>query len=174
MADLFQTRSLVLFVLLCCTLTSCISFPKKTELALEPVISSKPQITADCRDNGDVHSRLLQQYREWRNTPYRMGGMSKRGVDCSGFVYLTYREKFGYTLPRTTELQIEKGREVSRSNLRPGDLLFFKTGWLSRHVGIYLGEQRFIHASSSRGVITSGLAEDYWNNHYWTARRICR
>lgn len=103
-----------------------------------------------------------------------MGGLSKRGVDCSGFVYLTYRTQFGRTLPRTTELQVERGTEVKRSNLRPGDLLFFKTGLFSRHVGIYVGGQRFVHASSSRGVISSGLAEDYWNDHYWTARRICR
>ncbi len=174
MADTIRFRSFLPTLLLCCILSSCVSLPSKTHVSPEAVPPSESLFTVDCSDTADVRSKLLQQYREWRNTPYRMGGLSKRGVDCSGFVYLTYRAKLGRTLPRTTTEQATTGVEVSRSNLRPGDLLFFKTGVFSRHVGIYLGYQQFLHASSSRGVTSSGLAEEYWDGHYWTARRICR
>jgi len=122
--------------------------------------------------NDSVRSSLYHQYGEWKGTKYRIGGMSKQGVDCSGFVYLTYRSKFGITLPRTTRHQSTQGVAVSRQALRPGDLIFFKTGWNKRHVGIYVEDRKFLHASSSKGVILSSLDNQYWTNTYWTARRI--
>ena len=119
-----------------------------------------------------VRSALYSQYGEWRGTKYRLGGMSKQGVDCSGFVYLTYRSRFGITLPRTTRHQSNQGMAVSRKALRPGDLVFFKTGPNKRHVGIYVEDRKFLHASSSKGVMLSSLDNKYWTNAYWTARRI--
>jgi probable lipoprotein NlpC len=100
-----------------------------------------------------------------------MGGTSRRGVDCSGFVQQVYRVVFHQAIPRTTALQVRSGRPVGRSRLVTGDLVFFKPPDKVRHVGIYLGDGQFAHASTSRGVIISSLSEPYWRHCYWTARR---
>lgn len=115
---------------------------------------------------------LQQHYQEWRDTPYEYGGLSKRGIDCSGFVYITYRDQLGISLPRTGIEQSKMGRAVSQSSLKTGDLVFFKTGTKQHHAGIYIGQQQFIHASSSKGVTLSRLDNSYWKKHYWMSRRL--
>ncbi len=115
--------------------------------------------------------KLYAQYNSWRGVKYRVGGMSKQGVDCSGFVQLTYKQQFNKKLPRTTELLSTAGKPIKIKNLRPGDLVFFKTGWSQRHVGIYVGKGEFMHASSSRGVRISNLTNPYWTDAYWMSRR---
>lgn len=121
---------------------------------------------------GDVARALYAQLAEWRAVEYRYGGTSKRGVDCSGFVYVTYLSRFGVHLPRTTQRQARAGPRVSMSRLRPGDLVFFHTGWGKRHVGIYVESGRFIHASTSAGVTMSRLGSGYWKSHFWKAVRV--
>ena len=110
----------------------------------------------------------------WHGTPYRYGGMSRRGVDCSGFVALTFSQRFALQLPRETRAQAEYGTRIDREDLLPGDLLFFKTGRGDNglHVGIYDSDNQFIHASTSRGVIRSSLDNEYWRDTFWQARRI--
>lgn len=116
---------------------------------------------------------LSKHFREWESVRYKFGGLSKQGVDCSGFVYLTFLHQFGVKLPRNTALQSKIGETVAQNELKTGDLVFFKTGFSSRrHVGIYLGQRKFIHASSSRGVTTSSLDSKYWSTAYWTAKRL--
>jgi hypothetical protein len=115
---------------------------------------------------------LLDHFKEWESVRYRYGGMSKHGVDCSGFVYMAFLNQFGIKLPRNSNLQVKLGTSVAQDELRPGDLIFFKTGRSTRHVGIYLDHHRFIHASTSQGVTTSSLESKYWANAYWTARRL--
>ncbi|WP_394390442.1 NlpC/P60 family protein [Shewanella woodyi] len=120
--------------------------------------------------------QLLAFYKGWKGVPYRLGGMSKRGVDCSGFVYLAYQQLLTTQVisvfPRTTADQVELGRQVSKSQLKTGDLVFFKTGWSTRHVGIYLSDNRFLHASTSQGVMISRLDNSYWKQKYWQSRRL--
>jgi cell wall-associated NlpC family hydrolase len=115
--------------------------------------------------------KLYTHYNEWRGVKYQIGGMSKKGVDCSGFVHIAYKEKMHRNIPRSTELMSTSGKEISSKNLRPGDLVFFKTGWKVRHVGIYVGKGEFIHASTSRGVTKSKLNNPYWSDTYWMSRR---
>lgn len=115
--------------------------------------------------------KLYTQYNEWRGVKYRIGGQSKQGIDCSSFVQITYKQKFNKSIPRTTELMSKKGKAITMKNLRPGDLVFFKTGWNVRHVGIYAGKGEFIHASTSRGVTKSKLNNVYWADAYWMSRR---
>ncbi len=98
--------------------------------------------------------------------------MSKKGVDCSGFTYLTFHSKLGYTIPRSTDRQVLIGTKVPRGSLHVGDLIFFHTSAFYNHVGIYLGDATFLHASTSRGVMISSMKLEYWANRYWTARRI--
>ena len=119
-----------------------------------------------------VKEELYLQFRQWQGTPYRSGGLDRNGVDCSGFVYLTFRTRFGILLSRSTEELLETGHDVTRERLQPGDLLFFSTGFFDRHVGIYLGNRNFLHASKNRGVMLSSLDDDYWHSHFQKARRI--
>ncbi|WP_237066081.1 NlpC/P60 family protein [Microbulbifer guangxiensis] len=123
-------------------------------------------------DGQQLKQKLYSQHREWKGIPYRLGGLSKRGIDCSGLVYTTYRDQLGIELPRTTEYQAQVGTAIRRTDLRPGDLVFFKTGHKVRHVGIYLEGGKFFHASTSRGVTISRLDGYYWRDRYWQARRV--
>lgn len=125
-------------------------------------------------DSITVIAQLNDQLSHWRGTPYRYGGLSRGGVDCSGFVYLTFREKFDLQLPRSTVDQTDVGTRIDKSELLPGDLVFFKTGSGENglHVGIYDTDNTFIHASTSQGVIRSSLDNVYWRKVFWQARRI--
>ncbi|WP_422386004.1 C40 family peptidase [Izhakiella australiensis] len=125
-------------------------------------------------DSITVIAQLNEQLTQWRGTPYRYGGMSRGGVDCSGFVYLTMRDRFALKLPRTTEAQTDIGTRIDKDDLLPGDLVFFKTGAGENglHVGIYDTDNQFIHASTSQGVIRSSLNNVYWKKNFWQARRL--
>lgn len=119
-----------------------------------------------------IKSDLLRQHKRWLGTPYKLGGMSRKGIDCSGFVAISYQSLFKVSLPRETKSQAKLGQFIPRQALQSGDLVFFKTGRSLRHVGIYLGRQAFLHASTSRGVVISRLDNPYWNSHYWKAKRF--
>lgn len=125
-------------------------------------------------DSITVIAQLNDQLSQWHGTPYRYGGMNRNGIDCSGFVYLTFRDRFALQLPRTTKAQTDIGTRIDKEELLPGDLVFFKTGGGENglHVGIYDTDNQFIHASTSRGVIRSSLNNVYWRKVFWQARRI--
>lgn len=112
---------------------------------------------------------------EWIGTPYRPGGDSKRGTDCSGLVSQLYKKVYRTRLSRSTDGQLKESNQISRRNLREGDLVFF-TSRASRkkvaHVGIYLKDGKFIHASTSRGVIVSSLKEKYYTQYWLCGGRI--
>ena len=114
---------------------------------------------------------LYEQYNSWRGVRHKDGGLSRDGVDCSGFVYLTYKDKFGQTVPRTTQLLAQNGKQINPRTMQAGDLVFFKTGLKQRHVGIYIKDGKFVHASTSRGVMVSELQNPYWTDAFWMARR---
>jgi cell wall-associated NlpC family hydrolase len=105
-------------------------------------------------------------------TAYKFGGTSTAGFDCSGFTKYVFN-KMGLSLPRTSQAQYKVGTSVSRSSLRPGDLLFFNTfGKGVSHVGIYVGNGKFAQSSSSRGVNITSLSNSYWANRYIGAKRV--
>lgn len=105
-------------------------------------------------------------------TEYRGGGVSTSGFDCSGFTMYIY-DKLGIDLPHQSGSQFSMGTAVSRSDLREGDLVFFNTtGKGVSHVGIFVGNGKFAHASSSNGVIINSLSESYYVNRYVGAKRI--
>ncbi|MEG3113111.1 MULTISPECIES: NlpC/P60 family protein [Pantoea] len=133
-----------------------------------------PPVNGRLSDSITVIAQLDDQLGHWHGTPYRYGGMSRRGIDCSGFVYLTFRDKFALQLPRTTRAQSDMGTRIDKDDLLPGDLVFFKTGGGENglHVGIYDTDNAFIHASTSQGVIRSSLDNVYWRKVFWQARRI--
>ena len=119
-----------------------------------------------------VKENLYTQYGEWRSVKYKIGGLSKKGVDCSGFVYLTFDSRFAIKLPRSTDEQVSVGAEIPQQKLVPGDLVFFKTGKSQRHVGIYIEERKFLHASTEKGVMISSLDDQYWSRTYWKSVRV--
>ncbi|WP_439212410.1 bifunctional murein DD-endopeptidase/murein LD-carboxypeptidase [Duffyella gerundensis] len=122
--------------------------------------------------NVDIKSRIMEQYDDWKGVRYRMGGTTKGGIDCSAFVQRTFRDQFGLDLPRSTWEQKDTGKEITRTKLRPGDLVMFRAGSTGRHVGIYLGNDNFVHASTSSGVMISNLNDSYWKRRYTEARRV--
>lgn len=115
---------------------------------------------------------LYSQYDQWKSVRYKAGGMSRDGVDCSGFVFLTYDVRLGVKLPRSTDEQSTLGRPVATADLMPGDLVFFRTGKAQRHVGIYLEDGKFLHASTEKGVMISRMDDPYWAKTYWKSVRV--
>ena len=120
---------------------------------------------------GRLDASLRDAAPRWLGIPYRWGGTSRRGIDCSAFVQQYVRENLAIELPRTTASQRYEGVSIDRDQLQSGDLVFFRRRGV-RHVGVYLSDGEFIHASSSRGVTISSLSNSYWNQHYWMSRRI--
>lgn len=118
--------------------------------------------------------RLASEIRAFLGTPYHWGGTSVRGVDCSGLVQTVFQRVYGVSLPRTTEELYQSGVQLHETPLRLGDLVFFSNGHRREvsHVGIYLGEGKFVHASTSRGVLVSDLRERYYRRHFAGARRV--
>ncbi|WP_080840886.1 C40 family peptidase [Cohnella massiliensis] len=105
-------------------------------------------------------------------TPYKWGGTTVKGFDCSGFIRYIF-DQFDTQLPRTSKSQAQVGTKVAKDELRPGDLVFFNTdGQGISHAGIYLGSGKFAHASSSKGVTISKLSDSYYEKRYVTARRV--
>lgn len=137
--------------------------PQQVSVKLPPV---------DPADNAFVRQQIYQQYQQWKGTAYAYGGLGKNGLDCSGLVYITYRDKLDQTLPRTTGKLEQLGVAVPRQQLRAGDLVFFTTGIKSRHVGIYIEDGKFLHVSTSKGVMISHLNDYYWKDRFLLARRV--
>jgi hypothetical protein len=155
--------------------------PRPVAVALPPV--SEPDVapdfevvtgpsTAPITAGMAVLGRLREVEDVWEGTPYRFGGANLQGVDCSGFVQRAYAEAFGMALSRSTSTQVLEGREIRRQDLQPGDLVFFQTGRNQRHVGIYLRDGQFLHASTRIGVTVDDLSQGYYDRTYWTARRM--
>ncbi|MCM1448987.1 MAG: C40 family peptidase [Clostridiales bacterium] len=118
---------------------------------------------------------VVDAAQRWLGTSYKYGGETKRGVDCSALVMNVYKESLGIKIPRTTAQQRKYASNVSRKDLQPGDLIFFSSNKNRNgisHVGLFIGNDRFIHASSSRGVVVSKLSEKYFMNHYHSSGRI--
>jgi len=124
------------------------------------------------RAPGQIQKQLETEYQRWQGTRHRMGGSSRSGVDCSGFVKAVYKNIFMMDLPRTTQAQATIGRPVKKPDLQAGDLVFFKPPSYPRHVGIYLSNSEFIHASKTKGVTISRMDPNYWDKYFWTARRL--
>lgn len=140
---------------------------KKQPEAPSPVLKTSPAVATD-----DV----TRECRSFLGTPYRFGGMSEAGVDCSGLVHLVFKKAGEVVLPHSSKKLRTLGRKISLAQARPGDLLFFRTGYMGgvNHVGVYIGNGRFIHASTKLGVIESGMDDDYYRRRFVEARRLIK
>jgi len=118
--------------------------------------------------------RLKTIIGKYLGVPYRWGGASRRGMDCSGFVKVVFAELNHARLPRSSRAMSRLGRAVTVKTGRPGDLVFFRGGALKRinHVGIYVGGTNFAHVSRKKGVTYSSLDSEYYRKHFAGMRRI--
>jgi lipoprotein Spr len=116
---------------------------------------------------------LLEAVDEWYGVRYRVGGNTKSGVDCSGFTVAVFAAAYGLNIPRISREQYRTSKKLSTTELREGDLVFFNTnGRGVSHVGVYLGNNKFIHASVSRGVMVNDLFEPYYLKRFVGGGRI--
>ncbi|MFQ6112835.1 MAG: C40 family peptidase [bacterium] len=119
-------------------------------------------------------ARLIQEIKSYLGVPYRWGGATRAGMDCSGFVSTVYQNALGLELPHSTKMMFQLGESVAKNDLRFGDLVFFRNIEYSgvSHVGIYLGKNYFAHASITKGVTISNLGEKYYLKRFVSAKRI--
>lgn len=146
--------------------------------SVAPRLNYKALARASVRLGVDIsledNHKLYLEAAEWIGVPYRTGGESKRGTDCSGLTSQIYKKVYHTRLSRSTDGQKKESKKVSKRNLREGDLVFFtssRSGRKVAHVGIYLKNNKFIHASTSQGVIVSRLSEPYYIKHWISGGR---
>lgn len=120
---------------------------------------------------------LLAEAESYLGVPYRYGGTTRSGIDCSAFVLSVFEDTMGMDLPRVAAAQAQQGERVSKEDMKKGDLVFFSRGGRISHVGIVhdvdaSGEVYFIHAATSRGVMISPLSDRYWGPKFRFAKRV--
>ena len=152
----------------CIMFMGCASAPRYLQKGLAP-----PQTERFALPNDES---LLGTINYYIGTPYKYGGESKSGMDCSAFVQAVYRDALKVSLPRTVAEQWEMGKSVSKDDLAFGDIVFFKTtsSKTPSHSGIYIGGGRFAQASASLGVTITPMSDKYWKKRYLGARRVIK
>lgn len=155
---------------------------KPSTSASRPAAPKAPSVPKDAAKKSDyandkrIVSELVKHARSWIGTPYRYGACEKnKGTDCSGFTMTLFKDVTGLKLPRNSAAQSEYCFSVPKESLQAGDLVFFTSstrGGNITHVGLYVGGGKMIHASTSRGVIESGLDEKYYASHYHSSGRV--
>ncbi|MCC5915259.1 MAG: C40 family peptidase [Balneolaceae bacterium] len=158
-------------ILLCVPLLFMISCGVVSQTAERPSVT--PDYPSESAPEMErVMAQLYSAHEEWKGTPYVLGGSGMNGIDCSALMQVVFSEYFGEDLPRNTREQMGEGNGVRRQNIRPGDLIFFRTGRGVLHVGVAMEDGDFLHASVSAGVTISNLSENYWAGRYIGTRRV--
>ena len=141
-----------------------------------PKVSTAPVKKQAPASSGKKYSSLKEYTDSWKGTKYVYGGSSRKGTDCSGYMMNIYRDFYGVSLDHKASMIYEDSRftKVSRGDLKEGDLVFFGDFWGISHIGIYLKDDVFSHASTSKGVTESKLSEKYFDSRYKGARRLKR
>jgi lipoprotein Spr len=186
-AGIFRTTALIALSCLMLALGACqsvrpLSDRMESKYSLKKRKTSisrlRPQGPERCDVPVQVSERafraMLDSIEESKGVKYRFGGNSPEGFDCSGFVQYLYSQSFQMLLPRTSTDLAMLGPIIPRDHLQPGDLVFFTAGEEINHVGVYLGNQRFAHASSTVGISINTLFEQYYSAHFAFGTRIVR
>lgn len=171
-----KMKSIVRFLSIILIFTMIVGCRSHHKINNNDVQQAVPQTTIrDSIDRG-LKSDLITEAKSWIGTPYRYGHSEKgRGTDCSGFIMIIVNNVAGIKLPRNSAKQAEFCIEINRDQLQECDLVFFATGKSVEkisHVGMMIDNDKFIHASSSKGVIISKLSSDYYTKHLKKCARI--
>lgn len=118
------------------------------------------------------NTRMFEFIDDWYGTPYKLGGTTKSGVDCSAFTQFLFAAVYGISIARTAREQYNQTNRISRTQLKEGDLIFFNTRGGISHVGVYLQNNKFVHASTSGGVMISDVFDDYWAKKFVGVGRL--
>lgn len=169
-----------ILLLSACGMTKRGAIPWENETAPKPVPSERAPKKSDKNfvekntpaDEKQTQEFLQLAYNDWKGIPYVLGGSGYRGIDCSAFMQVVFEDYFTTMIPRTTKKQMVTGDKVNMSNIKTGDLVFFKTGRKTYHVGVMINGDEFLHASTTNGVKISELSDSYWKDRYLTTRRI--
>ena len=158
-------------------IAACSGAPHLTvdDEAAPQVLDYEALLAAPARPASDIRERLVKTAQTYLGAPLKRGGASPgEGFDCTGYVFYVYQEAAGITLPRKSHDQVQMGAAISPISLQPGDLVYFKVEEIrSLHVGLYLGEGRFIHAPSTNGTVeVDSLGTEHWRLRFLGARRI--
>ena len=179
--------SLILIILLVTGLASCKSHKStvvratgkpttSAAVAKAPSVPKNAATKSEFSNDKKISNELVKQAKTWIGTPYRYGASTKKkGTDCSGLTMTLFKDVANLSLPRNSAEQCQYCFSVPRNALQPGDLVFFTSstrGGKVSHVGLYIGNGKIIHASTSRGVIESGLDEKYYASHYHSSGRV--
>ena len=168
---MIKLLTLLIFILLFSGCSKQVMYPAYYPGANSQDTNETAQMTQNFQDqttqleddqNAQPLEKLYAEYKKWHNTPYRYGSTGMGGTDCSGFVQAIYKDAFNITIPRDSSNQVLKGYEVKTTELKPGDLVFFKINAHLRHVGIYVGKDTFMHSATRGGVMLSSLNDSYW------------
>ena len=164
-------KKLVLFALLSVLLTSCGASKKSTSTVVK-------RTSTTTNVSSKKITKVIQHAKTFEGTRYKFGGTDRKGMDCSGLVYVSFGKE-NIDLPRVSRDMAKRGTKLKLNQTEKGDLVFFKTSKNRKtinHVGLVVankrGEIQFIHSTSSRGVIVSSLSEKYWKNAFVEVRRI--
>lgn len=135
--------------------------------------SSKTKNALGLEYSASDNNALYEAINSWLGVPYKYGGTDRNGIDCSAFVGTIYKQVYGVTLNRTANDMLRNVTLIAKSKLREGDIVFFtnRNGKVS-HVGIYLKEGLFAHASTSNGVSVSRLDDTYWQKHFYKGGQV--
>lgn len=143
----------------------------KTDIEEADKLQFKYSLLLDTEVEMLKNMNLLRLIDGWFGTKYKLGGTTKAGIDCSAFMQVLFASLYGVALPRTAKEQYGASHKISRTELKEGDLVFFNTVGGISHVGMYLLNNKFVHASSS-GVTISDLFDEYWGKRFIGARRV--
>lgn len=155
-------KKILIILLIIAGFTSCKVAKQDVVVQTQKPVKEKPR---GKHKVSDLRAYCL----DWLGTPHRMGGTTKQGVDCSGFVCNVYKEIYGISLPRRSQDMAKVCKIIKDKNdLKEGDLVFFnnKKGGTINHVGIFLDKDKFIHTSSSKGVTIGRFSETYWAERF--------
>lgn len=168
-------------IVFCITILTVLFACKKIEIKKENTVEkkeSKQKVEKKKEEKKvtvkrNLREEILKEYKKWKGTKYKFGGWSKKGIDCSAYTMIIYKNVFKINLKRTTGQQMKMGKQVKKlKSLKIGDLLFFETKKNIWHSGVYIGNDEFTHASSSKGVTISKLSNSYWRKRYKKTRRF--
>ncbi|HTK81274.1 MAG TPA: C40 family peptidase [Bacteroidota bacterium] len=150
---------------------------KRKARSYKAIVYRPPVLDPTCIDTMDeVRRTMIEEINKWSSVKYKHGGMSLKGIDCSGFTCRVFKNALNYSLPRTSNMQAQIGENVPKDDLEFGDLLFFYSKVKGRHkrishVAIYVSDGIFVHSYKRHGVGVSSLDQSYFAKHFAFARR---